>query len=128
MKKIKFISPSLHGILDYMVDITLISVPLIFNFRAISDTVFWVPIAIGLSNLLYSLFTVYSRSLVPLIPFYLHLFFGWCYKITDNLFGRAPASQGRCITGFASLGASLGASHASPLHTPHAKIFPSVKK
>lgn len=75
MKKIKFISPSLHGILDYMVDITLISVPLIFNFRAISDTVFWVPIAIGLSNLLYSLFTVYSRSLVPLIPFYLHLFF-----------------------------------------------------
>jgi hypothetical protein len=31
--------------------------------------------------------------------------------------GRAPASQGRHITGFAS----LGASHASPLHAPHAK-------
>jgi hypothetical protein len=33
--------------------------------------------------------------------------------------GRAPASQGRHITGFAS----LGASHASPLHAAHAKTF-----
>jgi cytochrome c6 len=40
-----------------------------------------------------------------------------CSKIAASIFGRAPASQGRCIPGFAS----LGASHASPLHTPHAK-------
>jgi hypothetical protein len=31
--------------------------------------------------------------------------------------GRAPASQGRHLTGFAS----LGASHASPLQAAHAK-------
>ena len=42
---------------------------------------------------------------------------GACYKITGSILGRAPASQGRSITGFAS----LGASHASPLHAPHAK-------
>jgi hypothetical protein len=32
---------------------------------------------------------------------------------------RTPATQGRHIPGFAS----LGASHASPLHAPHAKTY-----
>jgi hypothetical protein len=75
MKNLKIISPSLHGVLDYIVDITLISIPLIFNFRDISDTVFWVSVGIGLSNFLYSLFTVYSRSVVKLIPLKTHLLF-----------------------------------------------------
>ena len=39
-------------------------------------------------------------------------------------FGRAPASQGRHIPGFAS----LGASHASPLHAPHAKTHIPMAK
>ena len=75
MKNLKIISPSLHGILDYIVDITLISVPIIFNFKEVSNTVFWGPIGIGVLNFLYSIFTVYSRSLVRLIPMNLHLLF-----------------------------------------------------
>ena len=75
MKNIKIISPSLHGILDYIVDVTLIGVPVIFNFTEVSNTVFWIPVGIGISNFLYSIFTVYSRSLVKLIPMKLHLLF-----------------------------------------------------
>jgi hypothetical protein len=40
------------------------------------------------------------------------------------LLGRAPASQGRHIPGFAS----LGASHASPLHAAHAKTLVATGK
>jgi hypothetical protein len=75
IKNIKFINPSLHGILDYLVDITLIGVPVIFNFTEISNSAFWVSIGIGLSNFLYSLFTVYSRSVIKLIPLKIHLLF-----------------------------------------------------
>jgi hypothetical protein len=75
MQNLKIISPSLHGILDYSVDITLIIVPIIFNFIGISNTVFWIPVAIGISNFIYSLFTDYSKSLVQLIPMRLHLMF-----------------------------------------------------
>ena len=75
MKNIKIISPSLHGILDYIVDVTLISVPFILNFKEVSNTVFWVPVGIGVLNFLYSIFTVYSRSLVKLIPMNWHLLF-----------------------------------------------------
>ena len=75
MKNIKFISPSLHGILDYLVDVTLISVPFILNFKEVSNIVFWAPVGIGVLNFLYSIFTVYSRSLVKLIPMNWHLLF-----------------------------------------------------
>ena len=75
MKNIKIISPSLHGILDYVVDVTLISVPFILNFKEVSNIVFWVPVGIGVLNFLYSIFTVYSRSLVKLIPMNWHLLF-----------------------------------------------------
>ena len=75
IKNIKFISPSLHGILDYLVDITLIIIPVVFNFMEISNSAFWVSIGIGLSNFLYSLFTKYSRSVVKIIPLKMHLLF-----------------------------------------------------
>ena len=39
-------------------------------------------------------------------------------------FGRAPATQGRHIPGFAS----LGATHASPLHAPHARVVRIIKE
>ena len=41
------------------------------------------------------------------------------YYQLSIIFGRAPASQGRHLTGFAS----LGASHASPLQAAHAKTL-----
>ena len=75
IKNIKFINPSLHGILDYLVDITLIGVSVIFNFTEISNSAFWVSIGIGLSNFLNSLFTVYSRSVIKLIPLKILLLF-----------------------------------------------------
>ena len=77
MKNIKIISPSLHGILDYIVDVTLISVPFVLNFKEVSNTVFGVPVGIGVLNFLYSIFTVYSRSLVKLIPMNWHLLFDY---------------------------------------------------
>jgi len=75
MKNIKIISPSSHGILDYIVDVTLISVPFVLNFKEVSNTVLGVPVGIGILNFIYSIFTVYSRSLVKLIPMNWHLLF-----------------------------------------------------
>ena len=51
--------------------------PLIFDFKKVSSIVFWIPIGIGFSNFIYSLLTVYSTSLVKIIPMKLHLLFDY---------------------------------------------------
>jgi hypothetical protein len=73
------------------------------------------------STIFYGYFGTGFKAFLPFFMVTLGLvskrFYGRPFSVI--LFGRAPASQGRCITGFAS----LGASHASPLHTPHAKTL-----
>ncbi len=73
MKNYRFITPSTHGILDYLVDLALILIPLLFDFGSVSSLALYIPLAIGGSNLVYSLLTSYSRSVVKLIPMQFHL-------------------------------------------------------
>lgn len=73
MKGIRFIKAPLHGILDYLVDITLILGPFLLEFPDRPSAIIFVPVGIGTANLIYSLLTGYSRGLVALIPFRIHL-------------------------------------------------------
>src|SRR5215475_96110 len=61
----KFISPKVHGILDYSVATVLIVGPLVLRFSEVS--------CIGL--VVYSLLTAYSVGLRAVIPFRVHLVF-----------------------------------------------------
>jgi len=82
MDSIRFISGSLHGILDYAAAVVLIVVPLLLNFQAASPLALWLSVAAGVLLVAYSLITDYGLSLVKLIPFNVHL-------ILDALAGLA---------------------------------------
>ncbi len=52
----RFIPTRVHGLLDYVVGMLLIAAPWVFNFdRGGAET--WVPVALGVGALVYSLFT-----------------------------------------------------------------------
>jgi hypothetical protein len=73
MPQIRFIKSDLHGVLDYIVDITLIGAPFLLGFQDAGAAALWLPVAIGIVNFVYSLLTRYSRGLVPLVSFPQHL-------------------------------------------------------
>jgi hypothetical protein len=82
MNGIRFISGSLHGILDYAAAIVLISVPLALNFQSTSPIALWLSVASGILLIMYSLIADYGLSLVKWISFEIHL-------ILDALAGLA---------------------------------------
>ncbi len=68
----RFIPTRVHGILDYLVGLLLIAAPWVFNFdRGGAET--WVPVALGVGALLYSVFTDYELGLVRRFPMPTHL-------------------------------------------------------
>jgi hypothetical protein len=69
----RFISPRLHGVLDYAVAAALIGVPLVLEFAASSVVAAALSIAAGIGLTIYSLLTDYSAGLRSLIPWRVHL-------------------------------------------------------
>ena len=68
----RIISTKAHGVLDYLVGILLIAAPWLFGFaRNGAET--WVPVVLGASVILYSLFTSYELGMVRAIPMRAHL-------------------------------------------------------
>ncbi len=68
----RFIPTRLHGVLDYLVGVLLIAAPWLLNFnRGGAET--WVPVALGLGALLYSVFTDYELGLVRYFSMGTHL-------------------------------------------------------
>lgn len=68
----KIISTRTHGILDYLMGILLMASPWLFGFaRAGAET--WVPVVLGLSAVVYSLFTNYELGVSRVIPMKTHL-------------------------------------------------------
>lgn len=68
----KPISSRLHGVLDYVVGLLLIIAPFALDF-ADHGPAMWVPIALGATTIVYSLFTQYEYGLVPALPLRVHL-------------------------------------------------------
>lgn len=69
----RFISPRVHGILDYVVAAALIGVPLGLNFAASSLAAAVLSITAGSGLVVYSLLTAYPGGLRSLIPWRVHL-------------------------------------------------------
>jgi len=69
----RFISPRVHGVLDYAVAAGLIGIPLVLDFAASSVAAAAISIAAGIGLTVYSLLTDYSAGLRSLIPWRVHL-------------------------------------------------------
>ena len=69
----RFIRPSVHGVLDYLVALALIAVPLVADFGRVSPAAAGISIAAGTGLALYSLLTDYAAGLRRVIPWRLHL-------------------------------------------------------
>jgi hypothetical protein len=69
----KFISPKVHGILDYSVAGVLIGAPFLLGFAEASLASAVIAVGGGVGLFVYSLLTDYSAGLRSLIPFRLHL-------------------------------------------------------
>jgi hypothetical protein len=69
----KFISPKVHGALDYAVASVLIGAPLVLGFSDLSVAAAVIAVAAGIGLFVYSLLTNYSAGLRALIPFRVHL-------------------------------------------------------
>jgi hypothetical protein len=68
----KIISTRVHGILDYVMGVLLISAPFIFGFtRGAAET--WIPVLLGMSTIIYSLLTDYEYGAFKTITMKNHL-------------------------------------------------------
>ena len=68
----RFIPTRIHGMLDYVVGVILIVAPFVLGF-ADGGPAQWVPIALGVAALVYSLVTDYELGMVHLLPMPGHL-------------------------------------------------------
>ncbi len=68
----RFIPTRVHGVLDYLTAGVLIAAPSILSFRK-NGMQRWLPIALGVGTIGYSLFTDYELSLFKVIPMPMHL-------------------------------------------------------
>ncbi|MDQ1163472.1 hypothetical protein QE422_003840 [Chryseobacterium sp. SORGH_AS 447] len=66
------ISSKTHAVLDYVVGILLIAAPWLFGF-ADNTAATTVPVLLGASTLVYSLFTDYEYGLAKMLPYKAHL-------------------------------------------------------
>ncbi|MFM9852227.1 MAG: hypothetical protein ACKVOJ_05400 [Sphingomonadaceae bacterium] len=68
--KLQFLSPALHGALDYLAAGALIALPVLLGFSGLE---FWLSVAGGAGLILYSFLTDYRFGLVKLVSFNAHL-------------------------------------------------------
>ena len=71
----RFVSPKVHGVLDYVAAGGLIVYPFLLDLGAISPMALWLSVAAGVGLILYSLLTDYEFSASNTLPFKLHLAF-----------------------------------------------------
>ena len=73
----QFISTRVHGVLDYLMGILLIALPFLPGFPRLesSPSATWIPVALGIGALVYSLVTNYELGALRLLPMPVHLAF-----------------------------------------------------
>lgn len=71
--KIRFLTPTVHGVLDYAAALGLIVLPFILNLGATSPVALWLSVAGGIGLIGYSLATDYSFGLLRMLPFRAHI-------------------------------------------------------
>lgn len=119
----RFISTKAHGILDYLMCAVLIASPWIFGFAA-GGYETWIPVIVGASGILYSLFTDYEYSASRKIPMITHLwidgFAGGFLAASPWIFGFADyVYLPHLILGLAEIGAALCTHKVSSTEEAH---------
>lgn len=71
--KIRFLTPALHGILDYAAAAGLIVLPFVLNLGATSPLALWLSVAGGVGLIVYSLATDYAFGVLRVLSFRAHL-------------------------------------------------------
>ena len=107
----RILSTRAHGVLDYLVGVLLIASPWIFDFaRGGAET--WVPVILGASAIIYSLFTDYEYSISRQLSMGTHLgldlFSGIFLAASPWIFGFADyVYVPHLVLGIAEIGAVL---------------------
>lgn len=71
--KLRFLSPTNHGIVDYLAAVTLITAPFILNLGADKPLALWISVLTGITVIFVSLMTRYRYGAFKMIPFGGHL-------------------------------------------------------
>lgn len=71
--KLRFLSPTNHGIVDYLAAFALIVSPFILNLGASNPSAIWISVCAGIAVIIVSLATRYRYSAFRIIPFGGHL-------------------------------------------------------
>ena len=128
----RVIGTKTHGVLDYVVGALLIAAPWIFDFdRGGAET--WIPVALGVSALVYSLFTNYEMGAVRQLSMRTHLMLdlmsGILLAASPWLFGFADYVWApHLILGLFEIGASLMTKrHPSTEGVSHQQHRPMVR-
>ena len=70
----RFIPTRVHAVIDYIVAVILLGLPYLFDAWAGGGAKVWVPMALGIATIVYSLLTSYELGMVPVLPMPVHLF------------------------------------------------------
>ena len=116
------IPTKIHGVLDYLMGVVLIAAPWVLNFDA-GGAETWVPVALGIAVILYSLLTDYELGLAPVISMRGHLGLdaasGLFLATSPYLFGfYEQVYWPHLIFGLAEIAASQ-LTYKVPTHGPH---------
>jgi hypothetical protein len=89
---VRVIPTRVHAVFDHVANVLLVMAPWLFDFeRGGAET--WIPVLLGLSGLVYSLYTDYERGVFRLIPMPIHLLLdmavGVLLAVSPWLFGFA---------------------------------------
>ena len=81
----RILPTSLHGVIDYLWGMALLSTPWLFGFTDVPAAK-WTAVIFGLGAILYSALTAYELGLIKILPMSLHL-------ILDGLGGTVLAAS-----------------------------------
>jgi hypothetical protein len=70
---IRFLTPTLHGVVDYLAAAGLLTMPFILGVGSTAPLARWLAVGAGLALVIYSLMTDYRFSAIRILPFRQHL-------------------------------------------------------
>jgi len=81
----RFLPTSVHGVIDYLWGMALLSTPWVFGFADVPAAK-WTAVVFGLGAILYAALTAYELGIIKILPMSLH-------SILDGLGGIALAAS-----------------------------------
>jgi len=89
----RFLSPKVHGIMDYLIGVVLLLAPNLLGFADAEPAAVWIPRVLGVLILGQALITDFSVGLIHILPWRIHLVLdyvlGLFLAVSPFLFGFA---------------------------------------